>query len=65
MSQINYKCFNCNGKGHIERWADKRFKNNLINKVNIFFRQKSCDSCIGTGINLHKIANSILFKGGW
>lgn len=62
-----YKCHYCNGNGYIEKWADKN-KNVIkskFNKLNSFFRVSTCDNCIGTGINLHKMSNSILYKGVW
>ena len=55
-----YKCSSCDGKGHIERWAKKR------NKIKFnFFRIKTCEYCIGTGINFHKLSNNILIKPVW
>ena len=62
---MRYKCSVCNGLGHIERWAKKRIENKFIFKLKDLFRTKSCDSCIGTGINFHSMSNSILFKSVW
>jgi hypothetical protein len=59
------KCSKCNGKGHIEKWAKKRIKNQFINRLIDLFRISTCEYCIGTGIDLHKMSNDILFKSIW
>ena len=60
-----YKCSFCNGNGRIERWAINREKDRMINKIFEVFRTKTCDSCIGTGINFNKMANFIISKPNW
>ncbi len=55
----------CNGMGHTERWAEKRIKNKFMNMMVNLFRKSSCEYCIGTGINMHKMSNSILHKPIW
>lgn len=67
---INFTCSLCKGKGHTYRWSDKwvdkrqslHFK--LISKLEIL-RNKTCDYCIGTGIDLNRLASSILMKSKW
>ena len=65
MLQTIYQCSMCNGIGHTERWAQKRIKNKFMNMMVNLFRISSCEYCIGTGINMHKMSNSILHKPLW
>ncbi len=61
-----------------EKWASPRTKSQFApygerNKKRIFeplfnidsLKTKTCDYCIGTGIDLNRMATSILIKSGW
>ena len=68
---MSFKCCVCNGKGHTDRWSEKwaspRKKSTQFTLFfNIdFLKTKTCDYCIGTGIDLNRMATSILIKAGW
>ena len=68
---MNFKCSLCKGEGHTNRWTEKwvksRKKKSLFNPLcNIeFLKTKTCDYCIGTGIDLNRMSTSILIKSGW
>jgi predicted methyltransferase len=69
---MNFKCSLCKGEGHTNRWTEQwvksRNKKSLLFKslVNIdFFKTKTCDYCIGTGIDLNRMSTNILIKSGW
>lgn len=67
---MNFKCSLCKGEGHTYRWSDKWVEkkqplfSKLIPKLEIL-RTKTCDHCIGTGIDLNRLATSILIKSKW
>ena len=65
MLQSTCKCSMCNGLGHTERWAEKRIKSKFISILVNLFRTSTCEFCIGTGIDLNKMSNSILNKPNW
>ena len=68
---MNFKCSVCNGKGHTDRlseqWAKSRKKKIVFKPLfDIkFLKTKTCDYCIGTGIDLNRMSTSILIKSGW
>ena len=65
MLHTIYKCSLCKGIGYTERWAEKRFKNSFIHKLNSIFRTTTCDTCLGTGINFNRMSTAIFSKSMW
>lgn len=71
---MNFKCSLCKGEGHInrwpEQWATSRKEKTIVKTLfNIglidFLKTKTCDYCIGTGIDLNRMTTNILIKSGW
>ena len=67
---MSFKCSLCKGEGHTNRWSEQwaksRKKKSFNPLFNIdFLKTKTCDYCIGTGIDLNRMSTSILIKSGW
>jgi predicted methyltransferase len=68
---MNFKCSLCKGEGHTNRWSEQWVKSrkekilfNPFFNIN-FLKTKTCDYCIGTGIDLKRMSTNILIKSGW
>ena len=72
---MNFKCSLCKGEGHTNRWPEQWVSQKEKTIFNIRFSQsvrdieflktKTCDYCIGTGIDLKRMSTNILIKSGW
>lgn len=68
---MNFKCSLCKGEGHTNRWSEQwatsRKEKTILKTLRDieFLKTKTCDYCIGTGIDLKRMSTNILIKSGW